>query len=196
MPWRAFNYMKIILHNSIMNCNIDIHNEYKNMDYIICPFCDCKIQDLSPIDILCCENQKIINDGEKNVCLNCGIIECYNSVSEYINFHENKYKFYRKSIYHRKYHINNILSKYNLSVVNRNKVLLIFKEIGQILLLVNKDRKRMITLKYVLKQVFIMLDLDIDIEITTSKRTLRFYDDYWVDILLLKFDRIIKIIKQ
>ena len=177
-----------------MRCNNEIHNELISMSYSMCPFCDCKIQDLSPIDILCCENQKMINDGEKNVCLNCGINECYNSVSEYVSFHENKYKFYRKSIYHRKYHINNILSNYNLSIVNRNKVILISTEIGQVLPLVNHNRKRMINLKYILKQVFTMLDLSIDIEITTSKRTLRFYDKYWVEILLLKFDRIIKII--
>ena len=179
-----------------MSCNNIIHNELKNMGEILCPFCDYKIQESSRMDIPCCKNHRMYNDGEKYVCKTCGIVECYNSVSEYINFHGNKYKFYRKSIYHRKYHINNILSKYSLSVVNRNKVLLIFKEIGQILPLVNKDRKRMINLKYVLKKVFIMLDPNIDIEIATSKRTMKFYDKYWVHILLLTFDKIIKIIKQ
>ena len=179
-----------------MSCNNIIQNELKNMGEILCPFCDYKIQESSRMDIPCCENQRMYNDSEKEVCLNCVIIECYNSVSEYVSFHENKYKFYRKSIYHRKYHINNILFNYDLSTVDRNKVLLIFREIGQILPLVNKDRKRMINLKYILKQVFTMLDLNIDIEMTISKRTIRFYNKYWVEILLLTFDKIIKIIKR
>ena len=179
-----------------MNCYTDTHNELINMEHIMCPFCYQIIQKSERINTLCCDNQKMFNDGVKEVCLNCGIVECYNFVFEYVSFYENKYKFCRKSIYHRKYHINNILSKYHLSSINRNKVVLIFKEIGQIVPLVNKDRKRMINLKYVLKQVFTMLDLNIDIEIAISKRTLRFYNKYWVEILLLTFDKIIKTINR
>ena len=155
-----------------MFCDNIIHNEMIEMGEVICPFCEQEIDRPERVNILCCENQRMFNDSEKNVCLNCGIVDCYNFVNEYVSFHDNKYKFYRKSVYHRKYHINNILSKYRLSVVNRNKVILVFKEIGHILPLVNKGRKRMINLKYVLQQVFLMLDLSIDIEITTSKRTL------------------------
>ena len=73
-----------------MSCNNIIHDEMKNNGEVICPFCDCKIQESSRKDLSCCDNQKMFNDNEKEVCLNCGIIECYNSVSEYVSFHENK----------------------------------------------------------------------------------------------------------
>ena len=157
--------------------------------------CDEIIQKPERIESPCCKNQMICNDGDKSVCLSCGIVNSYNFVNEYVNFYDNKYKFYRKSIYHRKYHIDNVLSRYHISAINKNKVMLIFKEIGQILPLINKGRKRMINLKFILKQVFLMLDLDIDVNVCVSGRTLKNYNNYWLQILLLKFDRIIKIIK-
>lgn len=172
-----------------------IHDELKNIGECMCPFCDYEIQKPERIDIPCCENQRMLNDNNKNVCLNCGSVYGYDYVSDYINFHENKYTIRQKSVYHRKYHIENILSNYHLSVINRNKIMLIFKEIGQVLPLVNKGRKRMINLKYVLKQLFLMLDLDIDIKIK-SKRTLKFYNNYWVEILLLIGDKIQSIINK
>ena len=95
--------------------------------------------------------------------------------------------------------INNICFKngFQISYKNRDKIFKIFKEIGSVIQLVNNDRKRMINLNFIFKQIFKMLDLPNDkIKITKSKKTLQKYNQYWVDILLLKFDKIIKIIQE
>ena len=34
----------------------------------------------------------------------------YETSTEYVDFYENKYRMKRKSVYHRKYHINNVLT--------------------------------------------------------------------------------------
>ena len=63
-------------------------------------------------------------------------------------------------VYVRKYHlenkINDMCKKYNLYLPfnDRDKIHQIFKEIGKILPQVNGDRKRMITINYVLKKLF------------------------------------------
>ena len=91
-----------------MNCNDKLHNE---MEDIICPFCNQQINKYEPINEPCCNNQNMNND---NVCTNC-----------YIDFYDNMYKIRKKSVYQRKYHINNILTKMceknDISIVNRNK---------------------------------------------------------------------------
>ena len=150
----------------------------------------------------CCDNQKMFNDYGKNVCLECGTLHGYNYVREYVNFHVNKYKFCRKSVYQRKYHIENIVNNlcqkngFQISV-QRDKILRIFKEVGSVIELVNQKRKRMININFVLRQIFLMLELPFKkIRITKSKKTLEEYNQYWIDILLLTFDKIIKIIQE
>ena len=50
------------------------------------------------------------------VFTNCGHIDCYKPVTEFFNFHDNKYNIVRKSIYQRKYHLDkeifNLTKKY------------------------------------------------------------------------------------
>ena len=93
-----------------MNCNDDIHNELKVTE-ILCPFCDQRIAESDPIKSICCNNQKIINDNSMQVCVSCGIVQGYNFSKEYVDFYYNMSRFQRKSVYHRKYHINNHLLK-------------------------------------------------------------------------------------
>lgn len=50
-----------------------------------------------------------MNNDEMNVCQNCGIVDSYDFIPDYNDFNENKHKIRRKSVYHRKYHIENIL---------------------------------------------------------------------------------------
>ena len=46
-----------------MNCNLEIHNEFKSMGGICCPFCDEKLQDcLVRESDLCCDIQDIIDN--------------------------------------------------------------------------------------------------------------------------------------
>jgi len=60
--------------------------------------------------VLCCEKQDIINNKGTNVCRNCGTVNNYDIASEYVDFHENKYKIVKKSFYQRKYHLDNVLN--------------------------------------------------------------------------------------
>ena len=107
----------------------------------------------------------MINNKGKNVCRNCGTVNSYGIASEYVDLHENKYKIVKKSVYQRKYHlenvINDICSKYKLqiSVCDLTKIYKIFKEIEKILPQINGNRKRMIKINFILKQVFEMLNI-------------------------------------
>ena len=56
-------------------------------------------------------------------------------------------------------------------------------EINKAIPKLNQERKRTISIKYILKQIFVMLKIDCkNIAITKSQKTLKFYDDYWNDL--------------
>ena len=183
-----------------MSCK-NIHQELVDLEEVTCPFCNEVIGEHTIIKETCCSEQIVENHGNMNVCIKCGSVQGYKYVNEYIDFYENKHKIRRKSVYQRKYHIEKIINNLcqnngiQISHKDRDKIFKIFKEIGSVIHLVNNDRKRMINLNFIFKQIFLMLDLPNDkIKITKSKKTLQKYNQYWVDILLLKFDTIIKII--
>ena len=132
-----------------------------------------------------------------NVCKNCGLVQYYNYHIDYIDFNENKYKIRKKSVYIRKYHIDNLLN----SITSENYIQLTFNqkdqihkafiEIDGILQKVNDGRKRMISIKFIIKQLFKMLGLPYkDIQVTKSKKTLTYYEEYWAEVQLLIGDKI------
>ena len=192
-----------------MNCNKDIHDEMKELGEISCPFCDQKLEDSNekPQDRLvkyysCCDNQYIINDDGMLACLSCGVVQGYNYVKEYVNFYENRHRFVRKSVYHREYHINNILldikEKYNIEISNcqKHKIDIIYAEIGKIINEVNGTRKRMISVNFIMRKIFKMMGIPYkNIPISKSKKTLAFYDRYWASIMSLIGDKIKSIIR-
>ena len=180
-----------------MNCEIGIHEAFIELKQNICPFCKQPLEDEKKCDIieeyyLCCDCREIVINNGNIVCNNCGVVQGYKKAKEFINFYENLYRIRRKSIYHRKYHLNNILMdigiKYNItfSVEQKNKIMRIFSEIGKILPQINGERKRMISLNFILIQVLKMMSLPFDkIPISKSKRTLNSYQQYWTQIMLL-----------
>jgi len=185
-----------------MNCNKELHDELKESGEISCPFCD-KIldSDKKPKDDLCCDNQYIINDDGMSVCLSCGVVQRYNYVKEYVDFYKYRHRFIRKSVYHREYHINNILlnieEKYNIEISNcqKHKIDAIFVELGKILNEVNGRRKRMISVNYIMIKIFKMMGIPYkNIPISKSKKTLAFYNNYWNKIMYLIGDKIKSII--
>ena len=180
-----------------MNCNKELHNELKESGDVVCPFCDEIIQDRSVENELCCDCQDIINGNGMNVCKSCGVVQGYDIASQYVDFHENRHKIKRKSVYHREYHINNILldvsTKHNMtfSVEQKCKIERVFVEIGNIIDEVNGNRKRMISINFILRKVLSMMNLPFDnIPISKSKKTLAFYNQYWASIMFLIGDRI------
>ena len=93
-----------------MNCNTVIHSEMITMEYIDCPFCDQELQQPSTIYLPCCDKQDMINNKGTNVCRNCGTVNSYDIASEYVDFYENKYRFVKKSVYQRKYHLEKVIN--------------------------------------------------------------------------------------
>ena len=146
---------------------------------------------------LCCNRQEIINDNGMNVCKNCGLVQYYNYHIDYIDFNENKYKIRKKSVYIRKYHINSVLNSISsenhiqLTFNQKKRIYKIFVEIGGVLEKVNNDRKRMISVKFIIKKLFMMLKLPYkDIQVTKTKKTLEYYEEFWADVELLIGDKI------
>ena len=164
-----------------MNCNEDIHNYLKESE-VVCPFCDQQIDySRKPKDDKCCDNQYIINDDGMLACLSCGVVQGYNYVKEYVNFYENRHRFVRKSVYHREYHINNILldieEKYNIKISNcqKQKIDAIYVEIGKVLNEVNGTRKRMISVNFIMRKIFKMMGIPYkNIPISKSKKNFSF----------------------
>ena len=131
-------------------CNKVIHAEFSSTDFF-CPF-----QILEPTvkkEKPCCRRMYVIFDN-LNVCKNCGTIHDAPVIYDYIDFYQNMFKIKKKSRYHRKYHIQNILNniteetKNQISIENRNKIMNIFKlldKFGNI-----AGRKRLINIKFII----------------------------------------------
>ena len=189
---------------------MELHESLIESGDIVCPFCnqnlgdsDEKPRDCSAKYYLCCDCQDIINNDGMIVCRSCGIVQGYETARGYVNFYENRHKMKRKSVYHRKYHINNILmdisTKHNItfSVEQKNKIMRIFSEIGKIFPQINGERKRMISLNFILRQVSRMMGLPLNkIPISESKKTLASYQQYWTQMILLIGDRMKGIIDK
>ena len=83
-----------------------------------------------------------------------------------------------------------------LPIKQRGRIYKIFKLIGTIIPKVNNTtRKRLISINYILKMIFIMMGLPYDhIPISKSKKTLSYYKKYWDTIMSLIGDKIQSII--
>ena len=185
-----------------MYCNSDIHDYLKESE-VVCPFCDEKIEDSNkkPKDDECCDNQEVITTDGMQVCRSCGVIQGYTYVKEYVDFYENRHRFIRKSVYNRKYHVNNnilkIQEKYGIELSNsqKNKIDSIYVAIGNVINDVNCARKRMISVNFIMRKIFKMMGIPYkNIPISKSKKTLAFYDRYWAKIMFLIGDNIKSII--
>ena len=136
-----------------------------------------------------------------NICINCGLVDGYDYIEEYIEFYDNMHRIRRKSVYHRKYHIDNVMNiisfKNNIQLTQKqiNQIHKVFIEIDSVLYKVNDERKRIISIKFIIMQLFKMLGLPYkDIQVTKSKRKLKDYEQYWEKVQSLIGDRIQSII--
>ena len=101
---------------SIM-CTEEIHQKLIQEDTPInCIFFNKQIQDPGkPQRYVCCKNMKLIKDGYL-VCKNSGQVHDYLTADEYIDFNENGHRIRKKSVYHRKYHVWNVM--YDIAQTN------------------------------------------------------------------------------
>ena len=75
-----------------MNCDIELHESLVESGDIVCPFCDFQLTYVKEktLKYECCDYQDIINENGMLVCHNCGVVQGYNYVKEYVDFYENK----------------------------------------------------------------------------------------------------------
>ena len=211
MVCKIFNHLIYLYIIYRMRCNEKFHEIIKNeTEEQYCPICsqdmdfndECQIVYLKEYDV-CCDCQDIIRNFGKFVCRSCGIVQGYEPAREFIDFYDNRHRIRRKSVYHRKYHINDILMrismnhKIEISVENKTKIMRIFNEIGGIIPKMESKRKRMISINFILRQVLRMMGLPCEkIPISKTKKTLNSYQQYWDRIMLLIGDRIKRIIDK
>ena len=171
------------------------------MEEYTCPYCDQLLLKDDKVSESCCSTPDMSNENGINVCINCGLVHGYDNVNEYIDFYENMYRIRRKSVYNRKYHIENVMNdicfenRIDLSHDQRMRIFRVFTEISDIIPTVNGRRKRLISTKYIICRLFELLGIQISIEISKSQKTMDFYYRYWNEILSLKSDKIIHIMK-
>ena len=122
-----------------MTCTNEIHDEFLKMNELLCQFCHKRLKENEPIKYHeCCIDQNLSFINGFQTCINCGSIHHPEFVFPFFNFNEYIYKLKKKSIYLRKYHIQNVLSnicqKNNLQLTNekRKKILSMFVKIDSI----------------------------------------------------------------
>ena len=182
-----------------MDCNTQIHDELKNMMEFTCPFCDQQLAEVDNVDELCCDEQELENIDGMNTCVNCGSVLGYVFVDKCIDIYGNMYKIRKKSVYCRKYYIENVMNSISFELTHEqiNQIHKVFVEIDSVLHEVNNSRKRMISVKFIMKQLFKMLGLPYnDINVTKSKKTLKYYKQYWEKVQSLVGDKIQSIINM
>ena len=189
-----------------MDCNSVLHDELKSMGEPTCPFCDRLLVEVDKVEVdkvveLCCSEQDMENLNGLNICINCASVHDYDYVNQYIDFFENMHRIRLKSVYHQKYHIENVLNsicyrnRVELTHDQRDRIYKVFAEINSILHKINDGRKRIIQIKFILMQLFKMLGLPYkDIQVTKSEETVTYYKQYWAKVQLLIGDRIQSII--
>ena len=137
------------------------------------------------------------------VCINCGSVHGQLQAREFIDFYENKYKFYKTSIYIRKYHLLNEIDilrnkfRVDIDLMTRDKILRVFKIIEPVIQELNQNRKRMICSKFIIRNLLKFMKMDhFKIPITKSKKTLKNYQQYYNQIIDLKGSEIKKYLTQ
>lgn len=95
----------------------------------------------------------------ETVCTNCGLHYGYDFVNEYIDFSLNKYKIRRKSVYNRKYHIENTLFKFNLTRTERNEFNKYITKVEQSYDQINNHKAEILKLEYIYFKIFELMKL-------------------------------------
>ena len=87
--------------------------------YTNCPLCSKQIQDPGkPQRYVCCDSMKLIRDRHL-MCINCGQVHDEYFAPEYVDFYENRHKIRKKSVYHRKYHIINVMNDIDQKITSK-----------------------------------------------------------------------------
>ena len=186
-----------------MVCDEGIHDQLIKVGEGVCHFCYEVLIKGSKIDVYtCCDDQNIENVNSFNTCLSCGEVLGYTTFADdYIDFHENQYKMHKKNVYDRFYYIEHCLDRLSsngliLSYKHKAMIYKIFDLIDITMPKINYDRKKTISINYILNMLFKMMGIKYDIEINKPKKTLKYYNKYWNDVMSLIGDQIHDITNQ
>ena len=182
-------------------CNKKVHELFIQEGQVNCVFCNKQIQDPGkPRRYFCCDSMRLIKDNLL-VCENCGQVPDYLTADEYIDFYENRHRIKRKSVYHRNYHIINVMdniaqmNNIQIGYYNRENILRMFQLIDNVTHQLGVCRKRLISVNFIIKQLFHILGIEYKIiPLTRIKNTLRYYTDWWdrvYDLIKTDADRLI-----
>ena len=95
--------------------------------------------------------------------------------------------------------MNEIAQKNNIQIgyYNRENILRIFKLIDRVSPEVNNGRKRLISVNFIIKQLFNVLGIEYKFNpLTRLKNTLKYYEDWWERVYDLIKDDINRLISQ
>ena len=102
-----------------------------------------------------------------------------------VDFCKNTYRMRKKSLYHRTYYILNVIddiaqkNRIQIGYLNRKKILRAFILIDRAASQINANRKRMISINYILKHLFGTMRIKCKfIPLTRSKKTLQYYNQW------------------
>ena len=164
-------------------CNKEVHELLMHEDQVNCIFCNKQIQDPGkPRRYFCCDSMRLIKDGFI-VCKNCGQVHDEYFAPEYFDFYGNRHRIRKKSVYHRKYHIINVMNdiaqknSIQIGYYNRENILRIFQLLDRVSPV---GRKQLISVNFIIKQLFDILGVKYQfIPLTRSTTTLKYYEDWW-----------------
>ena len=137
----------------------------KNLRQIYCPVCNKQLQEHTVKNEQCCKTMKLETDNGEIVWVSCYLIQRCKYVNEYIDNNENKFKIMKNSVHLWKHHIQKVIfdkcSKDNMQIttIDKNKIFEVFEKNESVLPQINGDRKRMINIDFILKQILMMMRL-------------------------------------
>ena len=122
-----------------------------------------------------CNDTCEVFDNER-VCLNCGTHNGYNLITGCAYSQ-------KKTIYHRKYHLDKYLVEYDLSSANRQRFEDLFYKIIKVLDQI-EGRKRSIKFEYIFQKIFKILKIEKETKLIKTKSTREKYNRIWKQVEL------------
>ena len=106
-----------------IDCNDAIYGEFKTSKCwtdLLSFFSNEELQEHTIKSEPFCENMKLENDNGEFVCVYFGQVDRYDTVNKFVDFYDNRHNIIQKSVYHRKYHIQNTIfdkcKRYNIQI--------------------------------------------------------------------------------
>ena len=104
-------------------CNKEVQESLIQESHVNCIFCNKQIQDPSkPKRYFCCDSMRLIKEGFL-VCKNCGQVHDEYYTPEYFDFYGNRNRIRKKSVYHRKYHIINVMNDIAQKIISKSGII-------------------------------------------------------------------------